>query len=470
MARILDFDSTICAIATGNGGAIGVIRMSGKESITICDRVFRPINKSVKLLEQPGYSIVFGSIVDGEEVIDEVLVSLYRAPHSYTGEDSVEISCHASKYIERRIMEVLIGNGATMARPGEFTQRAFMNGKLDLSQAEAVADVIASESKLSHKIAMNQMRGAFSAEIKELRSQLLHFASLIELELDFNEEDVQFADREELMALAQKTLTIIKRLTDSFSLGNVIKNGVPVAIVGNPNTGKSTLLNMLLGDDKALVSDIPGTTRDSIEDVAVINGVEFRFIDTAGIRETTDIVENMGINRTREKIDKASVVIVVCDINADVESTNEILRDIRQQISVDSKRVIVFVNKIDKASDSVREYFIKNIILQPDEKVLYASAKTGEGVDMLEKELNDISSALEASSESVIVSNARHYESLMRAQESLERVVEGLSNGLTEDLIAIDINQTNYYLGEITGEITPDEILGNVFKNFCIGK
>ena len=470
MARILDFDSTICAIATGNGGAIGVIRMSGKGSFTICERVFHPINKSVKLLEQPGYSIVFGSIVDGEEVIDEVLVSLFRAPHSYTGEDSVEISCHASKYIERRIMEVLIGNGATMARPGEFTQRAFMNGKLDLSQAEAVADVIASESKLSHKIAMNQMRGAFSEEIKELRAQLLHFASLIELELDFNEEDVQFADREELMALAQKTLAMIRKLIASFSLGNAIKHGVPVAIVGNPNTGKSTLLNLLLGDDKALVSDIPGTTRDSIEDVAVINGVEFRFIDTAGIRETTDIVENMGINRTREKIDKASVIIVVCDINADVESTNEILRDIRQQISDDSKRVIVFVNKIDKASDSVREYFIKNIILQPDEKVLYASAKTGEGVDMLEKELNDISSALEASSESVIVSNARHYESLMRAQESLERVVEGLSNGLTEDLIAIDINQANYYLGEITGEITPDEILGNVFKNFCIGK
>ncbi|MBP5473234.1 MAG: tRNA uridine-5-carboxymethylaminomethyl(34) synthesis GTPase MnmE, partial [Bacteroidales bacterium] len=321
MARILDFDSTICAIATGNGGAIGVIRMSGKGSFTICERVFHPINKSVKLLEQPGYSIVFGSIVDGEEVIDEVLVSLFRAPHSYTGEDSVEISCHASKYIERRIMEVLIGNGATMARPGEFTQRAFMNGKLDLSQAEAVADVIASESKLSHKIAMNQMRGAFSEEIKELRAQLLHFASLIELELDFNEEDVQFADREELMALAQKTLAMIRKLIASFSLGNAIKHGVPVAIVGNPNTGKSTLLNLLLGDDKALVSDIPGTTRDSIEDVAVINGVEFRFIDTAGIRETTDIVENMGINRTREKIDKASVIIVVCDINADVEST-----------------------------------------------------------------------------------------------------------------------------------------------------
>ena len=470
MARILDFDSTICAIATGNGGAIGVIRMSGKESITICEGVFHPVNKSVKLSEQPGYSILFGSIVDGEEVIDEVLVSLFKAPHSYTGEDSVEISCHASKYIERRIMEVLIDNGATMARPGEFTQRAFMNGKLDLSQAEAVADVIASESKLSHKIAMNQMRGAFSSEIKELRSQLLHFASLIELELDFNEEDVQFADRGELMELAQKTLAMIKKLTASFSLGNVIKHGVPVAIVGNPNTGKSTLLNMLLGDDKALVSDIPGTTRDSIEDVTVINGVEFRFIDTAGIRETTDIVENMGINRTREKIDKASVIIVVCDINADVESTNEILRDIRQQISDDGKRIIVFVNKIDKADDSVREKFVNNIVLRPTEKVVYASAKTGEGVDKLEEELNDISTALIASSESVIVSNARHYESLMRAQESLERVVEGLSNGLTEDLIAIDINQTNYYLGEITGEITPDEILGNVFKNFCVGK
>lgn len=467
---MLRTEETICAPATSGGGAIAVIRVSGTQSISICDKIFFPSERKTNLTEQQGYTIVHGEIRSGEDVIDDVIISVFRAPHSYTGEDSIEISCHASRYIQQRILELLVGNGAVPANPGEFTMRAFLNGKMDLSQAEAVADLIASESEAAHKIAVSQIRGEFSDEIRILRADLLHFASLIELELDFGEEDVEFADRTKLLEIVEKVISVTRRLRASFSLGNVIKNGVPVAIVGNPNTGKSTLLNSLLKEEKAIVTEIPGTTRDSIEDIAVIDGIQYRFIDTAGLRDTSDIIENIGITKTREKISAASVIMLVADVNEGVTALKGILDNLRNQITGKDKKLFILVNKIDTDTSEKRNEFKTGITLYERESMLFISAKTGEGLDELRKSISSAIESYKLSSESVIITNTRHYKALSNVTDSLERVKEGLNNNLEEDLIAIDIRHAIHYLGEITGEITTDEILGNIFRNFCIGK
>ena len=461
---------TICAPATGNGGAIAVIRVSGPQSIAICGKIFFPYDIKIRLEEQKGYSIVFGEIRTGDEVIDEVLISVFRAPHSYTGEDSIEISCHASKYIQHKILELLIINGAVAAQPGEFTQRAFLNGKMDLSQAEAVADLIAAESDKAHRIAMSQMRGTFSDEISILRADLLHFASLIELELDFGEEDVEFADRNQLREIVQTVLSITKKLTSSFSLGKAIKYGVPVVITGRTNTGKSTLLNLLLKDEKAIVSEIPGTTRDYIEDTIEIDGILYRFIDTAGLRETVDVIESLGIDRTYKKIREAEIILLVADINEGLSALNGTLEELRGEDAVSDKGLIILVNKTDNDIYNKREEFKSNIVLSEGEQLLFISAKTGSGIDDLKSKLSDLSESDNVNQESIIITNIRHYEALSKVSESLERVLSGLENKIPEDLIAIDVRQAIHYLGEISGEITTDEILGNIFRNFCIGK
>jgi tRNA modification GTPase len=461
---------TICAPATAIGGAIAIIRMSGPESFSICDKIFFPSDKSIKLTYQKGFLIVLGEIRSGKEVIDEVLVSVFKTPHSYTGENSVEISCHASPYIVKKILELLILNGAISAKPGEFTQRAFMNGKMDLSQAEAVADIIASTNSSAHRLAMNQMRGGFSAEISRLRSEMLKFASLIELELDFSEEDVEFADRNELRTLINRTKSISDHLADSFLLGNAVKNGIPVVIIGKPNSGKSTLLNALLMEEKAIVSEIPGTTRDSIEDTIVINGTEFRFIDTAGLRKTTDVIEKIGIKKTHEKINQASVILLVDEISDSTESINKRLLTIRDLIKDTGKKLFLIINKSDQAEKPLQKKITKEIKLGKNETLLFISAKEKTGLDILREMLSESVMKEKLSPEDVIVTNIRHYEALLRVSENLGRVLEGLENELPGDLIAIDIRQSIHFLGEITGEITSDEILGNIFRNFCIGK
>ncbi|MCX6254182.1 MAG: tRNA uridine-5-carboxymethylaminomethyl(34) synthesis GTPase MnmE [Bacteroidia bacterium] len=463
-------EETICAPASAVGGAIAVIRISGLQSLSICGKIFVPLDKSIKLIDQKGFTIVFGDIRSGEEIIDEVLVSVFRAPHSYTGEDSVEISCHASPYIIRKILELLLKNGAISARPGEFTQRAFLNGRIDLSQAEAVADIIASTNSSAHKIAMNQMRGGFSEEISRLRSELLYFASLIELELDFGEEDVEFADRKELKAIITTVKELADKLTNSFLLGNVLKNGIPVAIVGKPNSGKSTLLNALLMEEKAIVSEIPGTTRDTIEDTMVIDGIEYRFIDTAGLRDTTDVIESLGIRKTHEKIIQASVILLIDEISDSAESINKRARAIREMIGESEKRLFILINKIDQADPDRQSQLSKKIDLKEKDTLLFISAKEKHGLDILRQMLGDVIMKERLSSDDVIITNIRHYEALLHVSESLERVMSGLDNQIPEDLIAIDIRQAIHYLGEITGEITSDEILGNIFRNFCIGK
>jgi len=461
---------TICAPATGKGGAIAIIRISGPQSVAICGKIFFPSDIKIRLDEQKGYSIVYGEIRAADDVIDEVLVSVFRSPHSYTGEDSIEISCHASGYIQQKILELLVRNGAVAAQPGEFTQRAFLNGKMDLSQAEAVADLIASESEKAHRIAISQMRGIFSDEISILRADLLHFASLIELELDFGEEDVEFADKKQLREIVLKVLTITKELTSSFSLGNVIKNGVPVVITGKPNTGKSTLLNLLLKDEKAIVSEIPGTTRDYIEDTVVIEGILYRFIDTAGLRETVDVLENLGIDRTYKKISEASVILLVADVNEGLKALDETLGDLRRQQTGSDRKLMILVNKIDNDINNKREEFCDKPILNNNEQLLFISAKTGSGIEELKTKLGELAGSNKVQEESIIITNIRHYEALSKVTESLERVVSGLDNKIPEDLIAIDVRQAIHFLGEISGEITTDEILGNIFRNFCIGK
>ena len=463
-------EETICAPASSSGGAISVIRVSGAQSITICEKIFYPSVTGLIIREQAGFKIIHGEIRDGKEVIDEVLVSIYKSPHSYTGEDSVEISCHGSSFIVTRILELFIRNGAIAALPGEFTRRAFLNGKMDLSQAEAVADLVASATKTAHRIAMNQMRGGFSAEIGKLRSELLRFASLIELELDFGEEEVEFADRKELSSIIQKVKELADRLANSFRLGNVIKNGVPVAIVGKPNSGKSTLLNALLNEERAIVSEIPGTTRDAIEDSIIINGLEYRFIDTAGLRDTSDKIESLGIRKTKEKILQASVILIVDEISETAEMINKRADSIRKMITGFDKRLIVLVNKIDEGDQIAIESLKNKIYLDIDDSLLFISAKNLTGLDKLRSKLGKILEKERLSQEDVIISNIRHFEALQNVSESLGRVTAGLSDKLPEDLIAIDIRQAIHYLGEITGEITTDEILGNIFKNFCIGK
>jgi tRNA modification GTPase len=463
-------EETICAPATAIGGAIAVIRISGKESLAICSKIFYPFDKSIKLAEQKGYTVVFGEIRSDDQVIDEVLLTVFRAPHSYTGENSAEISCHASPYIVSKILGLLIDHGSLAARPGEFTQRAFFNGKMDLLQAEAVADVIASKSDSSHRIAINQMRGGFSSEISKLRSELLKFASLIELELDFGEEDVEFADRTKLKAIILGVKELADRLAASFMLGNVLKNGIPVAIIGKPNSGKSTLLNALLMEERAIVSDIPGTTRDSIEDTIIIDGLEFRFIDTAGLRETTDAIEILGIKKTHEKIMQASIILLVDEITDSSGSINRRTHAIRKVISDPEKRLIIVINKCDTDSGNLQPNLAREINLEKNDTLLFISAKEKSGLDDLRSMLSNISMKKKLSSEDVIVTNIRHYNSLIKVSESLGRIISGLMEEIPEDLIAIDLRQAIHYLGEITGEITSDEILGNIFRNFCIGK
>jgi len=463
-------EDTICATATAVGGAIAVIRVSGSQSLSICEKIFTPSVNSNKLTEHKGFTISYGDIRSDNEIIDDVLVSVFRAPHSYTGENSVEISCHASPYVIRRILELLINNGAIAAKPGEFTQRAFMNGRIDLSQAEAVADIISSTTRSSHKIAINQMRGAFSAEIVKLRSELLNFASLIELELDFGEEDVEFVSRPELKAIILTVKELSDKLAGSFLLGNVVKNGIPVAIIGKPNSGKSTLLNALLMEEKAIVSEIPGTTRDTIEDTIVIDGIEYRFIDTAGLRETSDIIENLGIKKTHEKILQASVILLVDEISDTAESINTRTRAIREIIRESEKRLFIIINKTDQEQPGRRTELTEKLELEKSDTLLFISAKEKSGLDDLRTKLGEVIQKERLMSEDVIITNIRHYEALTHVSESLERVVNGLDNMIPEDLIAIDIRQAIHFLGEITGEITSNEILGNIFRNFCIGK
>lgn len=464
-------NSTIAAIATAPGmGAIAIIRLSGPESIEICEKVFVPEKKGKVLSKQKAYTIHYGSIVENENIIDKVLVSLFRAPHSYTGDDMVEISCHGSPVIQQQILEILVSNGAQLAKPGEFTLRAFLNGKMDLSQAEAVADLIASTSESGRRVAMQQMRGGFANELKLLRDKLLTFISLIELELDFGEEDVEFADRTQLQELVTEISTRVIQLLNSFKLGNVIKRGIPVTIAGKPNVGKSTLLNRLLNEERAIVSEIEGTTRDTVEDVIVINGTAFRFIDTAGLRQTTDTIESLGIERTYTKISEALVVLLMVDTRDEVELCLGDVNAIAAKLSAEQK-MIVLLNKIDLAGD-VKVNRISETLSKknPSIQQIPISAKHSQHIDTLIEELAAISQGKIADGDEVIITNIRHYESLLRAHENLERVNAGLKSQIPSDLIAMDIRQVLHYLGEITGEITTDEILGSIFSKFCIGK
>lgn len=461
-------NDTICAIATAQGGAIGIIRISGKQSIEITSRIFISPKKKI-LSEQKTYTLTYGEIISPEdhEIIDEVLVALYRAPHSYTGEDCIEIMCHGSHYILQKVMQLLIQNGCRSAMPGEYTQRAFLNGKLDLSQAEAVADLIASSSKATHQLAMNQMRGGFSQELSRLRNQLIDFTAMIELELDFGEEDVEFANRKELLEFAEGIYTQIHQLASSFQIGNVLKNGIPIAIVGETNAGKSTLLNLLLNDDKAIVSDIHGTTRDVIEDVVELNGITFRFIDTAGLRQTNDTIENIGIELTYKKIDQASIILWVIDstqINEHIEwMTGKIIPRSK------NKRLILVFNKIDNVTEEEQE-IIDNLFVDIDVPKIHISAKQHTHINQLIDLLTNIIQTSEISKNNIIITNTRHYEALVNAEKAIIRIIEGIKQNTSGDFLSQDIRECIHYLGEITGEITTDDVLGNIFKNFCIGK
>lgn len=461
-------DSIICAISTAPGaGAIAVLRLSGAGGIALTDRIFKAPS-GIKLVERQPNTVHFGQIVEDGQLVDEVLVTVFRAPHSFTGEESVEIACHGSVYIQQQILQLLIRSGARLATPGEFTQRAFLNGKMDLSQAEAVADLISSSSAASHRMAMSQMKGGFSAELMRLRNELLHITSLLELELDFSEEDVEFADRATLRQIAGNIDELLGRLCGSFSLGNVIKNGVPVAIVGNTNVGKSTLLNALLNEERAIVSDIAGTTRDVIEDTINLNGITFRFIDTAGIRVTEDEVENIGIERTFAKIGQARVVLLLTDLVRGVEKFEEYYQQVKSRLASDAKLLIV-LNKTDQVDDLLTPQETIRLFTAGEE-IIPISARTGTNLDLLIRELTDTVNLGAFNSSDVVVSNVRHYEALTHAREAVSRVVTGLESGLSGEFISQDIRECLHYLGEITGEITTDEVLGNIFKNFCIGK
>jgi tRNA modification GTPase len=462
-------ESTICAISTSPGvGAIAVIRLSGNDAVAIAEQVFQSPKNDKKLTGQKPNTLHFGKIVCKDEVLDEVVVALFKAPHSFTGEDIVEISCHGSVYIQQKILEILVENGARLALPGEFTQRAFLNGKMDLSQAEAVADVIASSNAAAHKLALNQMRGGFSKEINDLRDQLLHFTAMVELELDFSEEDVEFADRTQLRNLTVKIEALLRKLKDSFRLGNAIKNGIPVAIVGETNVGKSTLLNVLLNEDKAIVSEIHGTTRDVIEDVVNIHGTAFRFFDTAGLRETDDQIENLGITRTYHKLEQASIVLLVVDTINPYPIVFERINNIRQRLAADQKLIIV-ANKIDTGlRETIRQ--LKMMDITDDEKLVFVAAKQKQNLEELVGLMLHSVNIGALAQEDVIVTNARHYEILKNAHEAIVRVLNGLDNRITGDFLAQDIRECLIYLGEITGEITTHEVLGHIFKNFCIGK
>lgn len=460
-------NSTICAIATPAGsGAIAVIRLSGSEAIPIVERIFKAKKKGLKLSNQNPYSIVFGEIVDGADIIDEVLVSIFRAPKSYTGEDSIEISCHGSIFIQQKILELLIKNGARSASPGEFTKRAFLNGKMDLAQAEGVADLIASESKAMHTISIQQLKGGFSAELEKLRSQMLNFAALIELELDFSEEDVEFADRDNFLKLIEQTALVLKQMVDSFSLGNAIKNGVNVAIVGAPNVGKSTLLNHLLKEERAIVSEIAGTTRDAIEDTMVIDGLLFRFIDTAGLRASDDLIESIGIDIAYAKIQQAKIVLLLVDATAQNKQIQKQYQTIKDKLTA-NQTLKVILNKIDQLG-SITETDLKKKLKSQD-SIISISAKLGDNVDILQQVLVELV-RVENSSSNLIISNIRHLEALSKALEAIERTRDGIKMQLATDFLAMDIRDAVHFIGEITGAISNDELLGHIFKNFCIGK
>jgi len=456
-------EDTIVALATPSGtGAIALIRLSGPNAVTIINSVFKGKN----LEEQDSHTIHFGTIRDGEKIIDEVLVSLFIAPKSYTKENVTEISCHGSKYIIDSIIKLLIKKGARAAKPGEFTLRAFLNGGLDLSQAEAVADLISSESQASHQLAIQQMRGGFSNELKQLREQLIHFASMIELELDFSEEDVEFANRDDLRILISRLLSNISNLIRSFELGNVIKNGVPVVIAGKPNVGKSTLLNVLLNEERAIVSDIAGTTRDTIEDEVNIKGIVFRFIDTAGIRETQDIVEAKGVERTFEKIKTSAVVLYLFDASENSGTEFEkIVNDLQIVIQEHNGHLILVCNKVDLGQ---QEAFKVQFAAYP--RMLFISAKEKLNIQHLEDALLEAVNIKALNSSEVIISSLRHHEALLKTAAALERVLFGIDNPVTSDFLALDIKQALYYLGEITGQVTTDDLLENIFSKFCIGK
>ena len=492
-------EDTICAPATIPGtGAISVIRVSGPEAHPIADKVIRCRRGNIS--DAKGYTIRFGTVLDADGgVIDEVLVSVFRAPHSYTGENSVEISCHASSFIVSCIMDLLYAAGARAAEPGEFTQRAYLNGKMDLAQAEAVADVIASQNAAAHRIAFKQMKGGFSSELRDMRGELLELVSLMELELDFSEEEVEFADRSRLDSLLDQIITHVSRLIDSFRLGNAIKNGVPVAIAGATNTGKSTLLNALLGEDRAIVSDVHGTTRDTIEETLNIGGVLFRFIDTAGLRETTEVVEKIGIERTFKKISEASIVLGMIDLTRDFESTCETVSAIIEKVNFTEQKLLILLNKTDISEVNKNVNIINFIVSSLENKgicpnmlnfeesslassrpcqniqnssaqIIAISAKTGSGIEILRQNLATSQRDLLGDSDTTLVTNQRHVQALSDARTSLLRVREGLASGLPTDLAAQDIREAIYHLGSIVGEISTDEVLGNIFANFCIGK
>ena len=482
-------EDTICAPATVPGtGAISVIRVSGPEAHNIADRVIKC--RRGNIADAEGYTIKFGTVSnESGEVLDEVLVSIFRAPYSYTGENSVEISCHASSYIVSSLMDMLIAAGARAAAPGEFTQRAFLNGKMDLAQAEAVADVISSQNVASHRIAFKQMKGGFSSELRSMRSELLEIVSLMELERDFSEEEVEFADRSKLDSLLEQIISHVSRLIDSFRLGNAIKNGVPVAIAGATNTGKSTLLNALLGEDRAIVSDIHGTTRDTIEETLNIDGILFRFIDTAGLRETSETVEKIGIERTFKKISEASIVLGMVDLTRDFETTSETVQSIISKVDFTSQKLVFLLNKTDITDVNKNVNIVNYIVSELDKEkvssklvsgesvvcdnvvpIIPISAKTGSGIAELRSHLATSQRNMMGDSDTTLVTNQRHIQALTNSRTSLLRVREGLAAGLPTDLASQDIREAIYHLGSIVGEISTDEVLGNIFANFCIGK
>ncbi len=468
------YNDSIVALATPSGaGAIAIIRISGEDAIAIGNSVFKSI-KGKDLIQQKSHTLHLGHVIDNQKTLDEVLVSIFKGPHSYTGENTIEISCHGSTYIQQQIIQLLLRKGCRMANPGEFTLRAFLNGKLDLSQAEAVADLISSDNEASHQIAMQQMRGGFSNEIIKLREELLNFASLIELELDFAEEDVAFADRAQFHELLNRIEFVLKRLIDSFAVGNVIKNGIPVAIVGEPNVGKSTLLNALLNEERAIVSHIAGTTRDTIEDELVIGGIGFRFIDTAGIRETEDVVESIGIRKTFEKIEQAQVVLYLVDgsrLSVDGKLETLLIEVEKTRNQFPQKPILVIINKMDLISPENVSIIDKKLTTNNQQlTTIYISAKNKTGIDELKNQLLSFVNIGALRNNETIVTNTRHYDSLLKALEEIQKVKFGLEINLSSDLMAIDIKEALYHFGMITGQVTNDELLGNIFANFCIGK
>lgn len=461
----------ICAPATSGGGAIALIRLSGPGTIETLAGIFKPIDNQVDIITAKGYRIFFGTISSQDKFIDEVLVSLFRAPHSYTGEEMAEISCHASPYIQQRIIEILIEKGVETASPGEFTMRAFMNGKMDLSQAEAVADIIAADSEAAHRLAATQLRGGFSKEIEKLRMELLSFASLIELELDFSEEDVQFADRFALTETVIKIKSLVENLAASFRLGNAIKKGIPVVIAGRPNVGKSSLLNVLLQEERAIVSDIPGTTRDTIEEVLHVNGLLFRFIDTAGLRNSEDEIEVLGVERTRRMLEATEIVLAVAEATDSAEDIAGLALSLKEITGGSgAKKIILVLNKSDLASPGQIQELRKELPRLSDVPAVFVSATESSGIDELKRMLTASVETGRLDTPQYIVTNARHYEALKNVADSLQRVLDGFRDGIPTVLVATDVRQAIYYLGLITGKITPEDILGQIFSKFCIGK